>query len=898
MTSAGEVIDKHVQLVRLLMDRDALSAQEAIDRAGPLIPEEDRAEVLQRWESQTSTTIEVLQPIDLSQVGGPRAWFHEWDPSRGYYWRRQRGLLAHTLKRTDAEIDSLDQASNRVLSHLENPAHPDPFLVRGMVIGYVQSGKTANFSAVIAKAADAGYKVVIVLSGLHNTLRKQTQGRLQRDLGHEDGNGVGLPEPGRRWVWMTNAEQWGDFNPHAVDGSVLQGNEQVILVVKKNKSRLQRLIRWMTGRVPSHVPVLVVDDEADQASINTADNRPPRELLDLAADDFDGDDPDDEEVSPSAINLSIRRLLRQFERCSYVAYTATPFANALIDPTARDYEGGEDLFPKDFILSLPPPIGNRYVGPERLFGRERLPGDPEDVETDGLNIIEFVSDHEVDLVVPPAGERGSFVPSLPPSLRQALTDYFLASAGWLRRSGRDQPCTMLVHTDMRRAVQNPLASSITQELARLRQRWMYDREDIRPSMASRWDDGFRTVTRSVDSRLDASFEEIEPDLDRLFRDGVPVRVLNSDFPDTIDFEAEPTLKAILVGGNKLSRGLTVDGLMVSFYVRETLYYDTLLQMGRWFGFRGEYIDLTRIYSTQLLVECFHDLATAEEELRRHIAVYDRRNLKPTALAPQIRKHPLMLVTAKNKMQAARELTVSYDGEFRQTTRFPFFNVGLLRDNLEASRRFLSSLGPPAVTARRPHWESIDWRAILRFLEDFVTIDADPIDPASISRYIYEQADQGELVHWQVLLCSAKQPVERLGYEDLGIQGHGRVPLIERSRRKNDPLSCGVITDPADELHGLADEQIREAEQEHARGGFASRAHAYRAQRPPEEGLLLLYPISRYSGPRRGASGRLRLFDRPEDGTTVIGYAVSFPNSESPATVEYVAGPGRPRLAAE
>jgi hypothetical protein len=900
VTSAGELLDQHVQLVRLLMERDRLTASAALAKAGALIPDEDRNEVLRRWERQTSTTIQVLAPIDLSELGGPRSWYDDWDPSQGYYWRRQRWFMAQQLRRHDYEIDSLDQASNRVLSHLEHPAHPEPFLVRGLVIGYVQSGKTANFSALIAKAADAGYKIVIVLSGLHNTLRQQTQRRLQRDLGSEDGVGVGLPEPGRQWVWMTNAEAWGDFNPGAVDASLLQGNEQVILVVKKNKSRLERLLTWMRGRVPGHVAVLVIDDEADQASINTGDNRSPREVSDLAADDYDGDEPSADEFNPSAINLAIRKLLRRFERCAYVAYTATPFANALINPMAQDTEGGEDLFPKDFILSLPPPPGDGYVGPERLFGRDRLPGDAEGADTeDGLDVIEFVPSHEVDLLVPPRGERDGFIPSVPPSLAQALMDFVLASAGRLQRSSRDVPCTMLVHTDMRRAVQNPLASDILRHLAHFRQRWMYDRDELRPDLVDRWEHGFRPVIRSVDVALDVAFDVIEDDVDRLLRDGIPVRVLNSDYPDNIDFDAEPTLKAVLVGGNKLSRGVTVEGLLVSYYVRETLYYDTLLQMGRWFGYRGSYIDLTRLYSTELLVRCFHDLATAEEELRRYVAVYERRKLKPTALAPRIRKHPMMLVTAKNKMQDAREFTVSYDGKFRQTFHFPFDDVDLLAGNLDAARRFLSSLGGPVWEGTRPSWASVDPRAVLGFLEDFHTIDEDPIDPTSIAQYIHLQLEHGELVRWRVLLCAARQAVKRLGTEKLGVVGAPDIPLLERSRKKLEPTSCGVITDKDDETHGLNPEQLQAGADAFETGEFPDRAHAIRAQRPSEEGLLLVYPISKYSQPRRSNNPnkpqmRMSLFDDPERGVTVVGYALSFPYSRSPASVEYISGPERPR----
>ena len=894
MISDGERIDQHVGLVRSLMERDRITAEEAVARFGDIIPEEDREAVLDRWKQQTSTQIEVLEPIDLSELGGPRQWYADHDSSQGYYWRRQRRFLAQGLARRDFEIDNIDQSSNIVLAHLEDPHASDPFLVKGLVIGHIQSGKTANFSALIAKAADAGYKVVIVLSGLHNSLRQQTQRRLQRDLGREDGRGVGSPEPGRQWVWMTGAELWGDFNPGSVNAAVLQGNEQVILVVKKNKSRLNRLINWMDGRVPDHVPVLVIDDEADQASINTGSNRTPvRESTDLSRDDFDGDDPDPDELNPSAINLSVRRLLGIFERRSYVAYTATPFANVLIHPLAIDQVAGVDLFPTDFVLSLPQPPGDQYVGAERLFGRDRLPGEAEEADSDGLDVIEIVPDHEVDMLVPPRGERDGFIPTVPPSLKHALDDFVLATAARLQRNRGPTACTMLVHTDMRRAVQNPLAISLTQRLAEIRQRWMYDREEIRPRLKERWDDQFRPVSRSVDLGLDLAFEQIENHIDLILRDGIVVRTLNSDHSDEIDFEAEPNLIAVVVGGNKLSRGVTLEGLLVSYYVRDSPYYDTLMQMGRWFGYRGSYVDLTRLYSSSKIINWFRDLATAEEELRRHLAVYERRGLKPTAIAPMIRKHPAMQITARNKMQEALEVSFSYDGEFRQTFHFPFDNVPMLEHNLEATRRFLRGLGAPALVDTRPCWSGIPPEHILRFLESFHTISDDPIDPTSISQYIHLQVEQGELCSWRVLVCSAKNPRDRLGTEDLGVVGISELPLLERSRKLVPSTSCGVITDKDDETHGLSPEQLECAEEEWKDRLHPSRAHAFRAQRSREEGLLLIYPISKYSQPRRVASNRVQrrqpLFDDPERGVTVVGYAMSFPRSDSAATVEYVAG---------
>ena len=442
MSLAGDRsrLEGHLYVVRAVMDRDGVGILEALQRLGQIVPEEDREAVIELWHAQTSTTITVLEPAELSE-GGPRPWAKGWDSSKGYYWQRQQAFLRNVLHRTDYELDSLDRSSDRILAHLEDPHLPTGFNVRGLVAGYVQSGKTANFSALIAKAVDAGYKIVIVLSGLHNTLRQQTQHRLQRDLGHEDTPGVGSPEPSKVWVWMTGDQLNGDFNPAAQNAGVLQGNNQVILVVKKNKSRLDRLITWMRNKVPPQVPVLVIDDEADQASVNTGGNRsgfePDPDQTDLTPDDVDGELTPDE-LDPSAINLRIRQLLRLFQRCSYVAYTATPFANVLIGPDAIDREGGDDLFPRDFIISLPKPPGMLYVGPERLFGRDQLPGDADDVE--GLDVIEIVPDYEVQLLIPP--RRSHEPPTVPPSLQQALRDYLdgvssLAPPRWERRPLHD-----------------------------------------------------------------------------------------------------------------------------------------------------------------------------------------------------------------------------------------------------------------------------------------------------------------------------------------------------------------------------------------------------------------------------------------------------------------------------
>lgn len=912
MTWDGERIENYVRLVRLLMS-SGQTFDDALMSAAHLIPEPDREAVRRAYNAQESTTITVLEPGVLAD-GGPRKWFEHCIPADGYYWRRQRDFLAHDLGRKEFEVDSLDKSTDRILSHLENPHSSEGFAIRGLVIGHVQSGKTQNFSALIAKAADAGYKIVIVLSGLHNSLRRQTQLRLERDLGRENVKGVGEPDAGKRWQWMTGHELWEDFSKSGVNAALLQGNEQVILVVKKNKSRLEWLNAWMKGRVPPHVAVLIIDDEADQASINTGGNRggggmvPDQEDdLDLAGGgrDFDGDELTEEEVSPTAINKNIRLLINRLHKSAYVAYTATPFANVLINPNAYDFQAGDDIYPKHFIINLPEPPGDQYVGSVRLFGRDAISGEIGAADEGGLDVIEFIPERDLSHLLPPKRQRDGFIPSAPPSLKQALTDYVLASAALIQRSGRDEPCTMLIHTDMRRAMQNQLAPDISTELAHIRQRWLYDARTYRADLERRWTDSFMRVTAGIDISRQVTFAEIEPHVDRLLRNGIDVRVLNSDHPDELDFEAEPTLKAVLIGGNKLSRGLTIEGLLVSYYIRSTLYYDTLLQMARWFGYRGKYLDLTRLYSTKELVSYFHDLATAEADLRSQVARYERLRVTPTELLVRVRRHSVMKITQPSKMQDAAEDNFSYSGELIQTLRVPeALPNGKLRDvdratldsNLAATRTLFSHLGMPEdPSAAKPTWTNVDPSLVIQFLQTFSVAEERKFDRDSLIDYIQAQLKTGELSSWRVLLaCGSKTSEDPLWSADLRVAGRAFIPLISRTRMVQDPTSMGVVTDPSDELVSLSAEAIAAAKDTHREYPGLALAVRQREQRDSADGLLMIYPISPASKPDGRGKNRLRLFDRPEGLPAIVQYAISFPFSRSEAAVEYVsAQPFRP-----
>jgi hypothetical protein len=897
MSLGGDAVERYLRVVRTHLDALAQNLEDAL---AAVVPEHYRDAVRARWQEQHAQRI--LPARVLSGLGGPRAWFAGWNPSAGYYWVRQREYLLDKLGRSEIEVESLDDSTDKILSHLEDPrpTGPTTFRVQGLVMGYVQSGKTANFSALVAKAADAGYKLVIVLSGIHNALRQQTQRRLDRELGISAG-GVGEPEAGKRWIPLTTSDLYGDFSPGTVGANVLQGNERVLLVVKKNATVLRRLVAWMFGRPPAGLPVLIIDDEADQASINTGGNRPILdEVADLTAGDVDRPgDPD--EIDPSVINGLIRALIASFQRVSYVAYTATPFANVLVHHDALDRDVLNDLYPRDFIISLPRPAG--YVGAERLFGRAALPGEPEGVA--GLDVINMIPDPDVGELVPPGRDVTTFHPQLSASLRTAFLDFILAIAARLQRAGADRPAAMLIHTSHRTAIQNRMGDVVREHVTELRQRWRYDVNSIRPGLKERWDARFRPLIASLDASRDLPFEALEGHIDRLFKEPVTVLVLNSSSDDVLDYEANPTLKAVLIGGNRLSRGLTLEGLLVSYYVRETLYFDTLLQMGRWFGYREEYVDLTTLWMTAELAGYFEDLALAEEELRREIARYERENLTPLHFGPRIRSHPVMMITAENKMGSARRVSQNFSGRLVGTTMFRLDDRAWLQRNLEATRRFLGSLGrPDRATDGRFVWSRVAADPVDRFLAQYMTDPrASRIDVAPIRQYISAQVGQRELTSWWVAVISQREAARDT--EDLSIAGHPVVNTISRTRKKTAPFSIGSLVNPAtmkgrpgdgDEEIGLSEEQILRARSKAADARVTDPetdvelGDALRAERSKEEGLLLIYPISKYSRPAGDSKHRLALFENPErDGCTVVGVALAFPASDSAATIEWVVG---------
>lgn len=851
-----------------------------------LIPEQLKQTVRNILEEEAKISVE--GPAVITEGKRDDAWLDQLDRSHWHYWPKLRSYLLSTKNWPTKSVRSIDETTDRILGLMANPDY-EQFNIRGLVLGYVQSGKTANYTALIAKAVDVGYRLVIVLAGLDNGLRRQTQIRLNKELvGYVNNprNAVPLPPMGKQWHQLTTEDIDGDFRPGHVNYGQLQGSQPVLLVIKKNSAVLRRLAAWIDKspeKIKKSLPVLVIDDEADQASVDTTGT--------YQTEDENGEY--DEVTQPSTINRLIRDLLNKFDRTTYVAYTATPYANILIPHDLYNPEYQEDLYPKDFIIDLPKPDG--YFGAEELFGRLDTYSE-ESVE--GLDVILPIPDDELDDI-----NEDLF----PPSMLQAIKDFILAGAG--RHAREDNfASTMLIHVTRLIMDQNYLSRIVGKNFNTIKDEWRYDRHNgLIQEFRSRWELEFRPLTRQLNPDLDISFEKIEKHITS-FIESIRIKTINSNTGDILDFEQDPYMKAIAIGGDKLSRGLTIEGLQVSYFHRPSKMYDTLMQMGRWFGFRSGYEDLTRIYLSDELSSWFRDLALVEHELRQDIRIYEQENLTPRQVSARIRVHPGRMVTNRAKSRYATTVTLeqSYSGKSEQIFRFPFTDYAkirpILRNNLQYTEEFLSSLNSSGRVWKKnnrvPVWRDIPASSILDYLQRYQLDDVRNVSLPLIVEYIKKQNRINELSHWSVVVLGRESPDPDLGDWDINLEH--RINLISRTRLRNDATSMGVITSPGDEAIDLADtllDQVEAIREEQAQQGRSQALNVVaRRMRPAENGLLLIYPISKYSGHQSSHNARTTRFPLFEESVVgdmehVISLVISFPYSrnEQTITAQYVHG---------
>jgi hypothetical protein len=651
----------------------------------------------------------------------------------------------------------------------------------------VQSGKTANYTGLICKAADAGYKIIIVLAGMHNNLRSQTQVRLDEGfLGFATNPDpeivafIGVGKDGRdagiKPNCATNRSDKGDFNTRIARQLAITPEQRPwLFVVKKNKTVLKRLFDWIrnhaansqdpeTGRkLVTHLPLLVIDDEADHASVDTGEQP------------FDSEGHPDEEHQPKAINSLIRKILHAFTRSAYVGYTATPFANIFIHERGATREEGADLFPAAFIVNLA--ASSNYMGPAKVFGLATPEG-----RTGGLPLVREIEDYAAG-----DGRRG-WMPQkhpnghrplhegkdiLPPSLVEAIDAFLLACAVRRIRRQRNEHSSMLIHVTRYNSVQKEVHRQVESHIRHLRQRILrrIDHEQEIGRIHKLWEEDFLPSAGAVHAMPDQASLEL-PSWDKILAElpdtisELEIRMINGTAKDALNYaEHEGTgLKVIAIGGDKLSRGLTLEGLCVSYFLRASKMYDTLMQMGRWFGYRPGYLDLCRLYTTRELVEWFGHIADAAEELREEFDLMVDSGATPREYGLKVQSHPVLMVTSRLKMRTARNLMLSFSGQVLETVSL-FREPAELEKNFIAAKRLVEAMGEPhEIGPQRPRngrvdrwpggllWSNISADIIVDFLSSYKTHPAaTKANSAMLAEFVSSMARIGELTNWTVAL---------------------------------------------------------------------------------------------------------------------------------------------------
>lgn len=620
--------------------------------------------------------------------------------SKNYYWSRYKDYLEDSMPPN--VVRTIDEDTDIVMDNIENPAEFDNFSRYGMVVGHVQSGKTGNYAALLCKAADAGYKFIVVIAGGLDNLRDQTQERINESFVGSDkaGNLIGVGKVSgllREFqpISLTTEDQ--DFNSRDAD-RLSQGlnfdniNTPIILVIKKNASTLKHVIKWLTSQYKNQIAnhaMLLIDDEADYASINTK-----------------------KEENPTIINKNIRQLLNLFSKRSYVAYTATPYANILIDHEVETDDTGKDLFPSDFIYALEAP-GN-YFGAKKIFKKTNL-----------KHVVEI--DDYTDFL-PTNHKKDWYLNGLPESMYEAIRVFIINVAIRNLRGQGNKHNSMLIHasrfTNMHMNIRGYVQDYVDELKKDVVAYGKLTDAEAESSYISKlkktWSDKHKEDNFEWIDILHSMVETIE---------AIIIREVHSNTKIPLKYRKDVATNAIVIGGTSLSRGFTLEGLSVSYFIRNTAFYDTLMQMGRWFGYRPDYEDLCYVYMSPETINKFISIIDATEDLIEDLKEMRRRKMTPRDFGLAVRQHPEsgLQVTARNKLRNSHDVyfEMKLDGHLKETS---WLNKDpqVMKKNLRAIENIIDNLNNNNYKYERPDkgsayvWKNVERAVIKDFLHDFET----------------------------------------------------------------------------------------------------------------------------------------------------------------------------------
>lgn len=650
-----------------------------------------------RLEHELETQFDVKMDLgilikDESQTDRDPVWWSSKKKqlTENYYWNRYKGFLSSSLN--EDVIKTIDKDTDIVIDNIENPDNSS-FSRYGMVVGHVQSGKTGNYSALICKAADAGYNFIVVIAGGMNNLRDQTQVRLNeyfvgQDMGVQVGVGIGSLDRKKLPISLTTKQK--DFNKQDADSQGLNFdniNAPVLLVIKKNTKTLSNVISWLEKQYKNKIArhsMLVIDDESDYASINTND-----------------------EEDPTKINEKIRKLISLFQKSAYVAYTATPYANIFIDHQVGHEELGKDLFPKDFIYALDAPTN--YFGARKVF-----------LDSEKKNLIS-ISDYLETL---PAKHKKEWqVNELPESLKDAIRHFLLNIAIRSLRGQKSSHNSMLIHasrfTNLHKRIATLTESYLDQIKSEIRAFGMLQDSTTQSSVILDIQETFEERLNYVEFTWGNTITALTQIISN-----VVVREVHQSTSVPLVYRTDMPTNAIVVGGTSLSRGYTLEGLSISYFLRNTIFYDTLMQMGRWFGYRSGYEDLCKIYMPDSSIKSFGQIIEATEDLIDDFKRMAAAKMTPNDFGLAVKHHPDsgLQVTARNKQKNTKDIyfDMKLDGHAKETA-WLYVDEEKSKNNLQAISSLVDKISNEKSFEKKGNnyiWAGVNKNEVIEFLTKF------------------------------------------------------------------------------------------------------------------------------------------------------------------------------------
>lgn len=783
-----------------------------------------------------------------------------------------------------ATINEIERATYSILKRLSlDTTESAP--IKGLVVGNVQSGKTANMAALMAMAADCGWNMFVVLSGTIESLRLQTERRLFNDL-NRGGNII--------WGVLEHPDPRCDVQNRACSKNFSSNSHcRYFTVSLKNKTRLKNLLLWMQEdpEVQKNMKVLVIDDESDQAGINTADvDSGERKAINSLITNM---------VNGKAYNGGESN--GHFQAMNYVGYTATPYANVLNE------SGTESLYPKDFIATLC--VSNQYFGPQQIFGCEVEP------EFEGLDIVRTISVDDLSEVTDIHNENSTFIPQ---SLQDAIC-WFLCGVACLRYWNYKKPISMLIHTSQKTTHHNNVASAVEKWIKSYPTNAMLDKcEDVWEEEVSRFTiSNFRDQYPNYgrDNVRDyPTFEDIKDELRTLlngpltnipveddhnpnYHEGIHLCIDNCKnngindenmmvrliYPER---NMHPAPAFIVIGGATLSRGLTIEGLISTYFLRSVKQSDTLMQMGRWFGYRKGYELIPRIWMTTNTERQFKFLSFLDQSLRNEIHKMDVFGIHPSEYGPRVVNTPMasfIRIVAKNKMQKAQNSDRDFSGVSSQTTLFDN-NADILRSNLDATRSFIMDLGQPEekspINSHAKNtviWREVPCEKVISYLKSYSFQERQSTfhDIGLMTTWIQEMTDNGDIGSWNVVLAGKS---DGNSYEPYEIAPGIHVTKISRAQKIKGQidgvLNIGVLRNPKDIVADVDLDKVSDTSVKQSIKDFKTR---YAAELREKAGLkktpqLLIYIVDKDSCPTKSSTIRCSL-NAKED---VVGLSLTIP----------------------